>query len=95
MEFFVSCLIDISDFVLIGISFVSILMTFYKRIMRVKGHQVKFQNHHLSAITNLGRRFGTSKMHISPRWPRLLSVLRRWFCCCCLFVYCYFHCGSL
>ena len=31
---------------------------------------------------NLGRRFGTSKMHLSPRWLRLLSVLRRWFCCC-------------
>ena len=26
---------------------------------------------------------------------RLLSVLRRWFCCCWLFVYCYSHCGSL
>ena len=33
---------------------------------------------------NLGRRFGTSKMHLSPpppRWLRLLSVLSRWFCC--------------
>ena len=28
-------------------------------------------------------------MHLSPpRWLRLLSVLRRWFCCCWLFVYC-------
>ena len=27
------------------------------------------------------------------RWLRLLSVLRRWFCCCWLFVYCYSHCG--
>ena len=53
MEFFVTCLIDISDFVLIGISFVSILMTSYKVIMWVKGHQVKFQYHHLSVITNL------------------------------------------
>ena len=26
---------------------------------------------------NLGRRFGTSKMHLSPQWLRLLSVLRR------------------
>ena len=26
--------------------------------------------------------FYTSKMHISPQWLRLLSVLRRWFCCC-------------
>ena len=26
----------------------------------------------------------TSKMHLSPRWLRLLSVLRRWFCCCWL-----------
>ena len=33
-------------------------------------------------------------MHLSPRWLRLLSVLRRWFCCCWLFVYCYSHCGS-
>ena len=24
---------------------------------------------------------------------RLLCVLRRWFCCCWLFVYCYSHCG--
>ena len=49
-------------------------------------------------INNLGRRFGTSKMHLSsppPPWLRLLSVLRRWFCCCWLFVYCYSHCGSL
>ena len=44
---------------------------------------------------NLGRRFGTSKMYLSPQWLRLLSVLRRWFCCCWLFVYCYSHCGSL
>ena len=44
---------------------------------------------------NLGRRFDTSKMHLGPRWLRLLSVLRRWFCCWCLFVYCYSHCGSL
>ena len=29
------------------------------------------------------------------RWLRLLSILRRWLCCCWLFVYCYSHCGSL
>ena len=29
----------------------------------------------LHLLQNLGRRFGTSKMHISPQWPRLLSVL--------------------
>ena len=29
----------------------------------------------------LGRRFYARKMHLSPQWPRLLSVLRRWFCC--------------
>ena len=34
-------------------------------------------------------------MHLSPRWLRLLSVLRRWFCCYWLFVYCFSHCGSL
>ena len=35
-------------------------------------------------------------MHLSPpppppppRWLRLLSVLRQWFCCCWLFVYCW------
>ena len=28
-------------------------------------------------------------MHLSPQWLRLLSVLRRWFCCCWLVVYCY------
>ena len=39
------------------------------------------------------RRFDTSKMHLSPRWLRLLSVLRRWFYCCWLFVYCYSHIG--
>ena len=33
---------------------------------------------------NLGRRFGTSKMHLSPLWLWLLSVLRRWLCCCWL-----------
>ena len=27
---------------------------------------------------NQGQRFATSKMHLSPRWLRLLSVLRRW-----------------
>ena len=53
MEFVVPCLIDISDFILIGISYVSILMTSKKVIMRVKGHQVQFQNHHLSVIMNL------------------------------------------
>ena len=42
---------------------------------------------------NLGRRFGTSKMHLSPRWLKLLSVLWRWLCCCWLFVYCYSHVG--
>ena len=40
----------------------------------------------------LGRRFGTSKMHLPPppppQWFRLLSVLRRWLCCSWLFVYC-------
>ena len=30
-----------------------------------------------------------------PRWLRLLSALRRRFCCCWLVVYCYSHCGSL
>ena len=29
----------------------------------------------------------------APRWLRLLSILRRWFCCCWLFVYCYSHFG--
>ena len=52
MEFVVPCLIDISDFILIGKSFASILMTSLKVILRVKGHQVRFQNHHLSVITN-------------------------------------------
>ena len=31
----------------------------------------------------------------SPWWLRLLSVLRRWFCCSWLFVWCYPYCGSL
>ena len=31
-----------------------------------------------SVFHNLGRRFVTSKMHLSPHWIRLLSVLRRW-----------------
>ena len=53
MEFVVPCLIDINDFILIGISFVLILMTSLKVIMRVKGHQVQFQNYFLSFITNL------------------------------------------
>ena len=39
--------------------------------------------------------FGTSKMHLGPRLLRLLSVLRRWFCCCLLVVNCYSHCGIL
>ena len=42
MEFVVPCLIDISDFILIGISFVSILMTTKNVIKRAKGHQVQF-----------------------------------------------------
>ena len=41
----------------------------------------------------VGRRFGTSKMHISPQWLRLLSVLRRWFCCCLFVVDRFSHCG--
>ena len=52
MEFVVPCLIDISDFILIGISFVSILMNLQK-VMRVKGHQVQFQNPNLSVVMNL------------------------------------------
>ena len=43
MELVVPCLIDISDFILIDISFVSILMTSLKVIMRAKGHQVQFR----------------------------------------------------
>ena len=31
----------------------------------------------------------------APRWLGLLSVLGRWYCCCWLYVYCNFHCGSL
>ena len=31
----------------------------------------------LNKLPYLGRRFGTSKMYLSPP-----SVLRRWFCCC-------------
>ena len=42
MEFVVTCQNDISDLILISISFVW-----------VKGHQVQIQNHHLSVITNL------------------------------------------
>ena len=42
---------------------------------------------------NLERKFGTCKMHLSPRWLRLLSVLRRWFCCWWLFVFVY--CNSI
>ena len=43
---------------------------------------------------NLGRRFGTSKMHLRPtrQWLRLLSVIRRWFFCCWFIVYCCSHC---
>ena len=40
----------------------------------------------------LGRRFGTSKMHLSPQWLRLLSVLRRWFCCWLFVVERFFRC---
>ena len=53
MEYVVPCLIDISDFILIGILIVLIFMTLENVIMRVKGHQVQFQNHHLSVIMNL------------------------------------------
>ena len=38
---------------------------------------------------NLGQRFGTSKMYLSP------PILRRWFCCCWFVVDCYSHCGIL
>ena len=31
-------------------------------------------------------------MHLSPKWLRLLSVLRRWPCCCGIFVYCFSLC---
>ena len=34
-------------------------------------------------------------MHLSPKCLRLLSVLRRWFCCCWFVVDCYSRCGSL
>ena len=42
MEFVVPCLVDSSDFILIGKSFVLILMISSKVIKRVKGHQVQF-----------------------------------------------------
>ena len=38
---------------------------------------------------NLGRRFGIGKMLLSPL--RLLSILWRWFCRCCIIVYCRSH----
>ena len=47
---------------------------------------------------NLGRRFGTSKMHLSPKRLWLLSVLRRWFCCCwfvVVFCFCSMFCCAL
>ena len=66
MEFVVPCLIDISGFILIGISFVSILMTSSKVIMRVKGHQVQFQNYFLSFITNLCLLF--LSYDLKPTW---------------------------
>ena len=49
----------------------------------------------IQQLRNLGLRFGTSWMHLGPRWLGLLSVLGRWFCCFWIFVYCYSHCGSL
>ena len=36
---------------------------------------------------NLGRIFGTSKMHLRPQWLRLLFVLKWLFCCCWLFLF--------
>ena len=35
----------------------------------------------ISVNCSFTQRFDTSKMHLSPRWLRLLSVLRLWFCC--------------
>ena len=64
MEFVEPCLIDISDFILISISFVSFLMASQKVIMRVKGHQVQFQNHYISVIMNLCLHF----YKIKPTW---------------------------
>ena len=37
---------------------------------------------------NLGQKFGTSKMHLNPRWLRLLSNLRTWLCFCWLLFIC-------
>ena len=47
-----------------------------------------------STIAESWAKFGTSKMHLSPRWLRLLSVLWRWFYCC-FFVDCCSRCWSL
>ena len=44
---------------------------------------------------NLGQKFGTSKLHLSLMWLRMLSVQRQWFCCCWLVVDCYSQLGSL
>ena len=43
---------------------------------------------------NLWQRSSTSKIHYTPPHPcvRLLSVLRRWFCCCGLIVLCSSNC---
>ena len=46
-----------------------------------------------------GRIYGddlASKIVLSPMWLRLLSVLRRWFCCCwILFIVAPIVCGGL
>ena len=44
---------------------------------------------------NLGQRFCASRMHLSLPWLVLLSVQRRWFCCCWFVVDCYSRRGSL
>ena len=48
--------------------------------------------HLLCINNNICQRFGVSKMHLrTPRWLRLLSVLRWWLCCCWFDVGCYSH----
>ena len=64
MEFVVACLIDISDFILIGISF------FFNSYDLIKGHyegqgsSSAIQNHHLTVITNFMFTFLLDKTYL-------------------------------
>ena len=73
-----------SSYSLNSFSFFKILARLYSSMKAGLNisREYKLNNFVFYQQQNRGRKFGTRKIHLSPRWLRLLSVLKRLFCCC-------------